>query len=304
MRSPVTGVVALLFVLCALILAYGSIFTVQQTEQALVLRFGGYQEPVRQAGLNFKAPFIDTVIRIDNRILDLDNPSQEVIASDQKRLVVDAFARYQISDPLLFFRSLGSLQNGDEQLKRMLNSALRRVLGEVPFIAVVRDDREKLMERIREQVDHEANDQDHRYGIRVVDVRIRRADLPTQNSQAVYKRMQTERQREATEFRALGSQKGQEIRSDADRQATVIVAEANSQAEQIRGAGDAERTRLFAEAYNKDPSFFAFFRSMTAYETALSSSGTRFLLRPDSDFFRYFGSPAGKAQAETPVAKP
>lgn len=164
------------------------------------------------------------------------------------------------------------------------------MLGEVNFIAVVRDEREKLMSRIREQLDKEADG----YGIEVVDVRIRRADLPEQNSQAVYDRMKTERQREAAEFRAQGDQKAQEIRSKADREATVIVAEANSAADQTRGAGDAERNRLFAEAYGKDKDFFAFYRSMTAYENGLKSSDTRFLLRPDSEFFKYFGSANGK----------
>jgi membrane protease subunit HflC len=216
-----------------------------------------------------------------------------VIASDQKRLVVDAFARYRIKDALRYYTSVGSIQAANLQLTTLLNASLRRVLGEVTFIQVVRDEREALMGRIRDQLDHEADG----YGIQVVDVRIRRADLPEQNSQAVYERMKTERQREAAEFRAQGAQKGQEIRSNADREATVIVAEANSQGEQIRGEGDAERNRLFAEAYNQDPDFFAFYRSMTAYENGLKSGDTRFLLRPESDFFRFFGSPSGKSAA-------
>ena len=294
MRSPVTGIVALLLLLLALIVGYGSVFTVQQTEQVLVVRLGEPQRVVTEPGLNFKMPFVDAVISIDNRILDLENPSQEVIASDQKRLVVDAFARYRIKNALRFYQSIGSIQAANVQLTTLLNAALRRVLGEVTFITVVRDEREKLMGLIRDQLDHEADG----YGIQVVDVRIRRADLPEQNSQAVYQRMQTERQREAAEFRAQGAQKGQEIRSKADREATVIVAEANSQAEQTRGAGDAERTRLFAEAYGQDPSFFSFFRSMTAYENGLRSNDTRFLLQPNSDFFRYFGSPSGRPQPE------
>jgi membrane protease subunit HflC len=159
------------------------------------------------------------------------------------------------------------------------------------------------MARIRDQLDHEAAG----YGIQVVDVRIRRADLPEQNSQAVYQRMQTERQREAAEFRAQGGQKAQETRANADREATVIVAEANSTAEQVRGEGDAERNRLFAEAYGKDPDFFAFYRSMSAYENGLKSNDTRFLLRPDSDFFKFFGSASGKppeTSASAPAPKP
>ncbi|UPK02583.1 protease modulator HflC [Bradyrhizobium sp. 170] len=289
MRSPVAGIVTLVLLFLAVIVGYSSIFTVSQTEQALVVRLGRPVDVVSEPGLNFKAPFIDTVISIDKRILDLENPSQEVIASDQKRLVVDAFARYRIKNPLRFYQSIGSIQAANIQLTTLLNAALRRVLGEVTFITVVRDERENLMTRIRDYLDKEAD----QYGIQMVDVRIRRADLPEQNSQAVYKRMQTEREREAQEFRAQGGQKSQEIRSRADREATVIVAEANSTAEQTRGVGDAERNRLFAEAYGRDPDFFAFYRSMSAYETGLRSNDTRFLLRPDSEFFRFFANPSG-----------
>jgi membrane protease subunit HflC len=298
MRSPVAGIAALVVLLLVVVVGYSSIFTVQQTEQALVVRLGRPVDVVSEPGLNFKAPFIDSVISIDKRILDLENPSQEVIASDQKRLVVDAFARYRIKNPLRFYQSVGSIQAANIQLTTLLNAALRRVLGEVTFINVVRDERDSLMARIREQLDREAD----QYGIQVVDVRIRRADLPEQNSLAVYKRMQTEREREAQEFRAQGGQKAQEIRSRADREATVIIADANSTAEQTRGVGDAERNRLFAEAYGKDPDFFAFYRSMSAYETGLRSNDTRFLLRPDSEFFRFFANPSGRAPA-APAAR-
>ena len=297
MRSPVTGIVTLILLFIAAIVVYSSLFAVQQTEQALVVRFGKPVDIATEPGLHFKAPFIDTVIAVDKRILDLENPSQEVIASDQKRLVVDAFARYRIKDALRFYQSVGTIQAANLQLTTLLNASLRRVLGEVTFIQVVRDEREALMGRIRDQLDHEADG----YGIQVVDVRIRRADLPEQNSQAVYERMKTERQREAAEFRAQGAQKAQEIRSTADRESTVIVAEANSKGEQTRGEGDAERNRLFAEAYGKDPDFFAFYRSMSAYENGLKSNDTRYLLKPDSDFFKYFGSASGKP-AQAPAA--
>jgi modulator of FtsH protease HflC len=311
MRSPVSGIVALIVLFVVVVVAYSSMFTVDQTEQALVVRFGKPVDVITEPGLNFKVPFTDSVISIDKRILDLENPSQEVIASDQKRLVVDAFARYRIKDALRYYQSVGGIQAANIQLTTLLNASLRRVLGEVTFITVVRDAREELMAKIRGQLDKEADG----YGIQVVDVRIRRADLPDANSQAVYQRMQTERQREAAEFRAQGGQKAQEIRSKADREATVIVAEANSTAEQTRGAGDAERNHLFAEAYGKDPDFFAFYRSMTAYENGLRNSDTRFLLRPDSNFFRYFANPAGKGSelgapaagasaASTPPATP
>jgi membrane protease subunit HflC len=293
MKSGIAGIVALLLLFVVAIVAYSSVFTVSQTEQVLVVRLGEPIRVVTEPGLNFKAPFIDTVISIDKRILDLENPSQEVIASDQKRLVVDAFARYRIKNALRFYQSIGSIQAANIQLTTLLNASLRRVLGEVTFIQVVRDEREALMARIRDQLDKEADG----YGISVVDVRIRRADLPEQNSQAVYQRMQTERQRQAAEFRAQGGQNAQEIRSKADREATVIVAEANSTAEQVRGVGDAERNRLFAEAYGQDPDFFAFYRSMAAYENGLKSNDTRFLLRPDSDFFKFFSNPSGRPPA-------
>jgi membrane protease subunit HflC len=300
MRSPATGIALLIALFVVVIFGYSSVFTVDQTQQVLVVRLGEPVRVVTEPGLNFKAPFIDTVITIDKRILDLENPSQEVIASDQKRLVVDAFARYRIKNALRFYQSIGSIQAANIQLTTLLNASLRRVLGEVSFITVVRDERERLMARIREQLDKEADG----YGIEVVDVRIRRADLPEQNSLAVYKRMQTEREREAQEFRAQGAQKAQEIRSKADREATVIIAEANSTSEQTRGVGDAERNRLFAEAYGKDPEFFAFYRSMSAYETGLRSNDTRFLLRPDSEFFRFFANSSGQppAAAVAPAA--
>jgi membrane protease subunit HflC len=293
MKSGASGIAALVVALVVLIGAYSAMFTVSQTEQAIVVRLG---EPIRvitEPGLNFKWPIVDSVIPISKRILDLENPAQEVLASDRRRLVVDAFARYRITNPLKFYQTVGSIQTANVQLGTLLNAALRRVLGEVTLIQIVRDQRAELMVRSREQLDHEAQ----AYGVAIVDVRIRRADLPEQNSQAVYERMKTERQREAAELRAEGAQRGQEIRAKAERDATVIEAEARSQGEQTRGEGDAERNRIFAEAYGQDRDFFAFYRSMNAYETSLRSNDTRFLLRPDSDFFRYFGDPSGKAKA-------
>jgi membrane protease subunit HflC len=290
MRLGVTGAVALIVLLVVAFVASSALFTVRQTEQALVVRFGEPKRVVTEPGLNFKTPFIDAVIRIDNRILDLENPAQEVIASDQKRLVVDAFARYRIKNALRFYQTVGTIPAANSQLSALLNASLRRVLGETTFTHVVRDERSALMSRIREQLDRETDV----YGISVIDVRIRRADLPEQNSQAVYQRMQTERQREAAEFRAQGAQRAQEIRSKADREATIIVAEANSQADQIRGQGDAERNRIFADAYGKDQDFFAFYRSMTAYENAMHANDTRIVIKPDSEFFRFFGNSAGK----------
>jgi membrane protease subunit HflC len=298
MRLNFLGGVIAVLAFAALIVGYSSLFTVYQTQQALVVRLGQPVRVVSEPGLHVKVPFIDTVIAIDKRILDLEAPAQEVIASDQKRLVVDAFARYRIKDPLRFYQTLGSIAGANSQLAILLNSALRRVLGEVTFTHVVRDQRAELMSRIRDLVDHEATS----YGIQVVDVRIRRADLPEQNSQAVYQRMQTERQREAAEFRAQGAQRAQEIRSRADREVTVLVANATSQSEQIRGEGDAKRNQIFADAFTKDPDFFAFYRSMQAYEAGLKANDTRLLLKPNSNFFRFFNDPAGKQSATPPAA--
>ncbi len=297
MRRSALGVAAAVSAVIILIVLWASIFTVYQTRQALVVRLG---EPVRivtEPGLHFKVPFIDSVIPVDKRILDLDNAAQEIIAADQKRLVVDAFARYKITKPLLFYQSVGSVEGANSRLATLLNSALRRVVGESSFEKVVRDDRSVMMSRIREQLDKEAES----FGINVVDVRIRRVDLPEQNSQAIFQRMQTERQREAAEFRANGNERAQGIRADADRQVTVTIAEAEQRSQQIRGEGDAERNRIFAEAYGKDADFFTFYRTMQAYEAGLKSNDTRMVLTPDSDFFRYFADPRGRDRGPGPA---
>jgi membrane protease subunit HflC len=302
MRLGLLGGAIAIVLLLAVVVGYGTFFTVYQTRQALVVRLGTVVRVITDPGLNVKVPFIDAVIYIDKRILTIESPAQEVIASSQdnsnagagagqagERLVVDAFARYRITDPLKFYPTVGPA-GASSQLAILLNSALRRVLGGATLSDVVRDKREDLMAQMRDQLDHDAT----QFGIQVVDVRIRRADLPEQNSQAVYQRMQTERQREAAEFRAQGSQKSQEIKAKADRDVTVLLAEATSGAEQIRGQGDSERNRIFADAYNRDPDFFGFYRSMQAYERSMQKNDTHLVLRPDSDFFRYFGDPAGK----------
>jgi membrane protease subunit HflC len=300
MKLGIAGGVLVILVLLAIIVGYGSVFTVYQTRQALVVRLGNPVRIITEPGLHFKVPLIDNVILIDKRILDLENPAQEVIASDQKRLVVDAFARYRINVPLRFYQTVGTIERANAQLSTLLNSALRRVLGETTFTHVVRDERAALMARIRETLDREVAS----FGITVVDVRIRRADLPEQNSQAVYQRMQTERQREAAEFRANGNQRGQEIRARADRDVTVLIADATARSEQIRGEGDAERNRIFAESYGRNTDFFAFYRSMQAYETGLRHGDTRMLLKPDSEFFRFFMDPSGRSRPPIASAAP
>jgi len=310
MRWSLTGGAVAVILLVAVIVGYGTFFTVSQTSQALVIRLGKPVRVITTPGLNVKVPFIDSVIDIDKRILTIEQPAQEVIASSGdntsagagqagERLVVDAFARYRITDPLKFYQTVGPT-GASSQLAILLNSTLRSVLGEATLTDVVRNKREELMARMRDQLDQEA----HEFGIHVVDVRIRRADLPEQNSEAVYKRMQTERQREAAEFRAEGGQKAQTIRAEADRQATVIVADANQQSEQIRGQGDADRNAVFAQAYSQDPGFFAFYRSMQAYERSLQKGDTNLVLRPDSNFFRYFGDPSGKGPVEAGASPP
>lgn len=290
-----TGVVAFFVILfIVVVVASSALFTVQQTEQALVLRFG---EPVEgrglisAPGLHYKIPFIEDVVILDNRILDIETPNQEVLASDNTRIQVDAFLRYRIVDPLRFYQTVGTLERGNNQLGFILNSAIRRVLGEADLTQIVTTKRQDLMNQIRNQV----NDQSVRLGVNAVDVRIRRADLPKQISEQVFNRMITERNREAAAFRAKGSEESQKIKAKADRDIVVLLGEAQQQADQARGAGDATRNQIFADAYTKDPDFFAFYRSMQAYDTALKSSDTRLVLSPTSDFFRYFKSPAGKA---------
>jgi membrane protease subunit HflC len=297
MRLNVFGGTIIVLLLIALVVAYSTLFTVYQTRQALVVRLGEPIREITEPGLNFKYPLVDTVIHIDKRILDIESPAQEVIASDYKRLVVDAFARYKITKPLLFYQTVGSVEGGNARLLTLLNSSLRRVLGEVTLMQVVRDQREELMAKVRTQVEAEAQ----AFGITVVDVRIRRADLPEQNSLAIYQRMQTERQQEAAQFRAEGSRRSQEIRARADRDVTVLTADATSTAERVRGEGDAERNRIFAEAYGKDAAdFFTFYRAMQAYEQGLQKGDTRLLLRPDTEFFRFFADPNGKVRAGAP----
>jgi len=309
MRMSLTSGALAVILLIAVIVGYGTFFTVDQTSQALVVRLGKPVRIITQPGLNVKVPFVDSVIYIDKRILAIESPAQEVIAASQdnsnlgaqagERLVVDAFARYRITDPLKYYQTVGPA-GATSQLSILLNSTLRQVLGQATLVDAVRNRRDQLMVQMRNLLDQKA----HEFGIQVVDVRIRRADLPEQNSEAVYKRMQTERQREAAEFRAEGSQKAQEIRAKADRDVTVIIADANSQAETIRGQGDAESNGIFAQAYGQDPGFFAFYRSMRAYEQGLQQSNTDLVLGPNSDFFRFFGNPSGRPPAEAGNSPP
>lgn len=276
------GIAALIL----LFLLLSSLFTVNQTQQALVLQFGNPVRVVQEPGLHMKVPFIQQAEYFEKRVLDFDAPSVELVLGDQKRLVVDAFARYRIRDALRFRQSVGTETAFRGRLEPIIFSALRSVLGEAPLFTLLSEERNQIMNRIR----GEANRALAGFGVELVDVRIKRADLPPENSQAIYRRMQTERDREAKELRAQGAEIGQRIRARADRERRVIIAEAERESSILRGQGDAEAIRVFAEAFGQDPDFFNFYRSMQAYRASLADGSTSFVLSPDSEFFRYFGS--------------
>jgi membrane protease subunit HflC len=272
-----------------LVFAVSALFTVDQTQQALVLQFGEYKRSVTEPGLHVKLPFVQDAVYIDRRVLDFDADAQEVILGDQKRLVVDAFARYRIVDPLRFYQSVGAEAVLRGRIDTILDASLRKVLGEVPLFTVLSADRSALMNNIRSQANAEAK----QFGIDIIDVRIKRADLPPENSQAIYRRMQTEREREAKELRAQGAELAQRIRARADRERRVILAEAQKDGEIVRGQGDAQAVRTFADAFGRDVDFFTFYRSMQAYRTALGDDNTSVVLSPQTQFFRFFESPDG-----------
>jgi membrane protease subunit HflC len=275
----------------AAFVAYNAIFIVHQTQSAIVFEFGDAKRVIDKPGLNFKTPFIQTVEFFDKRILDFDLPPEEVIASDQKRLVVNAFARYLISNPLLFFQSVTNESGARDRLQGTLTADMRNILGKATFQEIVKDSRDNLMEQIAASVDQKVG----RFGMKIIDVRLTRVDLPEANSQAIYERMKTERQQEAAQIRAQGSEHAKRIRAEADRRVTVTIAEAQRDAERLRGEGDGERNRIYAEAFGRDADFFAFYRSMQAYEEGLKSEDTRLVITPNSEFFQYFHSPGGAA---------
>lgn len=286
-------------VLAALVVVgFSSYFTVHQAQQAIVLQFGEPRREVKEPGLHFKMPFVQNVIYFDKRLLDFDAEAQEVIMLDQRRMVVDAFARYRIVDPLLFFQTVGTEANMRARLAAIVNASLRNVLGSVPFSAVLSNRRSELMRQISDLVVREATP----FGVEIEDVRIMRADLHPDNSPAIYARMQTEREREARQERAQGAEAAQRIRAEAERDRTVLLAEAQRQAQVLRGQGDAEATAIFAEAFKQDPQFYSFYRSLQAYRQAIGE-GTTLVLTPESEFFRYFRDMNGTTQsppADTP----
>ena len=266
--------------------AFFSIFIVKEVNQAIVLQFGDPKRIITKPGLNFKLPFIQNVVFLDKRILNLDAPPEEVIASDQKRLIVDAFARFQIIDPLKFYISVGNERVARSRLSTIINSRIRSVLGTQRLQTLLSEDRTKQMALIQEGVNNEAE----KFGIKIIDVRIKRADLPQANSDAIFARMQTERNREAKEFRAKGAEMAVTITSTADKEVTVILADAQKKSEIMKGEGDGLKNKIFADAFGQDPEFFGFYRAMQAYQKALIGGETSMILSPDSEFFKFFGN--------------
>ncbi|HEX2889028.1 protease modulator HflC [Vineibacter terrae] len=275
-----------------------SFFVIDPTKQALVTAFGAVKgKPRTEPGLYFKWPWED-VVRIDKRLLHIEAEEFELIAGDQKRLVVDAFARYLIVDPLKYYQATSNNEaTFRSQLGNLINGNIRRELGTVPLQAVLSERREQLMKDITAFVQKPALDE---YGVRIVDVRIKRADLPRENSEAVYNRMRTQREQEARQLRAEGDEESQRIKAGADRERIVLLSEARKKSETLRGEGDAQAIKIYAEAFGRDPQFFAFYRSMEAYRQALGSAGTTMVLSPDSDFFRYFGNIGGQLPQAAP----
>jgi modulator of FtsH protease HflC len=294
-RTFITGGVVALLVLIGV--SMSAFFTVDQAHQALVLQFGAPVRPIEDPGLHLKTPW-QSVVSFDRRLLDIDTDPQEVTMLDQKRLVVDAFARYRIVNPLQFYQAVGSEAGMRVRLSTIVVSKLRDVLGKVPFVAVLSEQRAQLMKQITDQVVAEAQS----FGVRVFDVRIMRADLHPDNSAAIYGRMQTERERQAKQERAEGGQAAQTIRAQADRDRTVILAEAQKQAQILRGQGDAEATGIFADAFNRDPQFYEFYRSLQAYRQAFGEGATTMVLSPDSEFMKYFRDQDGTTPAHPPAA--
>jgi membrane protease subunit HflC len=282
------------------ILAMSSFFIVDQTEQALVLQLGQPRRVIREPGLWIKRPFIENVIDYDNRVLDFEPPHEEVIVSDQKRLVADTYTRYRIVNPLLFYQTVGSEAGVRARLAALVSGSLRRVLGSVTLNDVLSVKRAAIMAQIRDDVAVQAKD----FGIDVVDVRLRRADLPEENSQAIYARMQSEREQQARQYRGEGAEAAQNVRANAERERTVILAEAQRDAQRVRGDGDAQSIKTYADAFGQDKEFFAFYRSLQAYRDALNGKDTSFVLTPEGNFFRFFGGWAGEGATAPHGAAP
>jgi membrane protease subunit HflC len=280
----------LVLALVAIFVVSQAAFIVPMTEQTLVLQFGDPVAQYTEPGLKFKTPFVQDVVTFDKRVLNIETPPVEVILADQKRLMVETFARYKISDMLQFYKSLETEDQANARLDNIINSTLRGVLGDVQLVDVLSDKRAAIMAKVNKQVDAEVNG----FGIKIVDIQIVSAELPKQTISAIFDRMRTERQREAAQFRAQGKEQAQEIRSKADKERTVLLAEAGSQAQMSRGEGDAEASKIYAAAYKRDPDFYAFYRTMQAYRDSLPGDNTTYVLSPDSEFLQYFKGYTGK----------
>jgi len=283
-------VILLSFIVVLTVLAYNSLFFVEQRVQSLILQFGEPIRVIKEPGLNFKIPLAQNIVKFDKRILLFDNSAEEIIAADKKRLIVDAFVRYKIIDPLKFYQTVRFEAALNNRLGSVVNNSLRAVLGKVPLEAVISDRRELLMQEVSELVSQRAT----QFGISIEEVRIKKADLPSENSEAIYRRMQTERQQEAAQIRAVGNEKARFITAESEKQKTVLLAEAQRDSDILRGQGDAEKNKILGKAFNKDPNFFAFYRAMQAYSKALTEGDTTMVLSPKSDFFEFFGNAEGK----------
>ena len=283
------NMILIVIVLGFVIGVYNTLFFVEQRIQAIVLQFGEPVKVIQEPGLNLKIPFVQNVIKFDKRILLFDNNAEEIIASDKKRLIVDAFVRYNIVDPLKYYQTVRFENALNNRLGSVVNNSLRAVLGRVPLSAVISDRREELMSEVTELVSVRAT----QFGIKIQEVRIKKADLPSENSEAIYRRMQTERQQEAAQIRAIGEEKSRVIKAEAEKNKTVILAEAKRDGEILRGQGDAEKNRILGEAFNQDPDFFSFYRAMQAYSKALTEGDTTMVLSPKGEFFEFFGDAEG-----------
>ncbi len=284
------NIIFIVIVIGALLTAYNTLFFVEQRIQAIVLQFGEPKKVIREPGLNFKIPFAQNVIKFDKRILLFDNNAEEIIAADKKRLIVDSFVRYSIVDPLKYYQTVRFENALNNRLGSVVNNSLRAVLGREPLNAVISDRRELLMEEVTNLVSGRAD----QFGIKIQEVRIKKADLPTENSEAIYRRMQTERQQEAAQIRAVGEEKSRVIKAEAEKNKTVILAEAKRDGEILRGKGDAEKNRILGEAFSKDPDFFSFYRAMQAYSKALTEGDTTMVLSPNGEFFEFFTDAEGE----------
>ena len=282
-------IILLSFLIVLTVLAYNSLFFVEQRVQSLILQFGEPIRVIKEPGLNFKIPLAQNVVKFDKRILLFDNSAEEIIAADKKRLIVDAFVRYKIVDPLKFYQTVRFEAALNNRLGSVVNNSLRAVLGRVPLEAVISDRRELLMKEVSDLVADRAT----QFGISIEEVRIKKADLPSENSEAIYRRMQTERQQEAAQIRAIGEEKARFIRAESEKQKTVLLAEAQRDSDILRGQGDAEKNKILGKAFNQDPDFFAFYRAMQAYSKALTEGDTTMVLSPKSDFFEFFGNAEG-----------